>query len=310
MKKVSVVIPVFNESKNISLLFDELNSVFALLQYDKEYVFVNDGSRDDSLIILRDLSEKNSFVKVLSLSRNFGHQAALTAGIDVATGDAVITMDCDLQDPPSVIAPMLEKWEAGAKIVYGRRISRKDSFLKKWTANWYYKILYRASDIKIMGNIADFRLIDGVVAGKLRQMKERTRYLRGLVPWLGYKHDVVDYERPKRKHGETGFSMLKMMRFAMAGILNFSLLPLRLGLIIGVFIIFSGFVFLIYLAIRYFFDDQFYKLLEWLAVVNYILIGFLFILLWILGEYIGKIYDETKGRPLYIVDETMNLEGK
>jgi dolichol-phosphate mannosyltransferase len=205
---------------------------------------------------------------------------------------------------------MLEKWETGAKIVYGRRISRKDGFLKKLTARWYYKILYRASDIKIMGNIADFRLIDRVVADKLRQMKERTRYLRGLVPWLGYKYEVVDYERPKRKHGETGFSMLKMIRFAMAGILNFSLLPLMLGLIIGVFIIFSGFVFLIYLAIRYFFDGQFYKLLEWLAVVNYILIGFLFILLWILGEYIGKIYDETKGRPLYIVDETMNLEGK
>jgi dolichol-phosphate mannosyltransferase len=258
-------------------------------------------------LILRQLAEKDAAVKVLSFTRNFGHQAALTAGLDIATGDAIVTMDCDFQDPPEVILEMVEKWMAGNKIIYGRRLYRKDRFFKRVSANIYYKLLYKASEIKIMGNIGDFRLIDKSVGDELRQMKEKNRYLRGMVPWLGFSYAIVDYVRPLRIKGKTGFSLLKMSRFAMAGILNFSLFPLRLGLIIGLFIIFTGIVFLFYLAFRYFFDDQFYKLLEWLAVVNYILIGFLFILIWIVAEYIGRIYDEVKGRPLYVIETKINI---
>ena len=308
IKVISVVIPVFNEEQNIIPMYDAVKIIIKELNAEPEIIFVNDGSEDSSLIILRQLAEKNKEVKILSFTRNFGHQAAITAGLVIATGDAVVTMDCDFQDPPEVIREMVEKRKEGAKIVYGRRSFRKDGFFKRVTAKTYYKLLYKASEIKIMGNIGDFRLLDKSVVCELRQMKEKNRYLRGMVPWLGFSYAIVDYVRPKRKKGTTGFSWLKMMRFAMAGILNFSLFPLRIGLVMGISIIGSGIIFLAYLFIRMFFGDQFYKLLEWLAVVNYILIGFLFILVWIVAEYIGKIYEEVKGRPLYVIETKINVE--
>lgn len=305
-KLISIVIPIFNEEKNISLLYN------AILQYvsesELEFVFVNDGSTDASILELLRLAEEDKRVKIISFTRNFGHQAALTAGIDYAKGDAIITMDADFQDPPEVLPLLIEQWKKGAKIVYARRSHRHDRFLKRWTAKVYYNLLYKASEIKIKGNIGDFRLIDVSVAEKLRKLREHSRYLRGLIPWLGYKFAIVDYVRPLRKKGHTKFNWLKMLRFAMNGLLNFSLLPLRMGLVAGIGIIFSGIVFLIYLAYRFLFDNQFYKLLEWLAVVNYILIGVLFIFIWFIAEYIGKIYEEVKGRPIYIVDTIKNLE--
>ncbi|MCX7863025.1 MAG: glycosyltransferase family 2 protein [Bacteroidales bacterium] len=305
-KKISVVVPVFNEEKNIENIYKAITN--ELKNYSFEIVFINDGSTDQSSTILDELSNNDSRVKVISFTRNFGHQAALTAGIDFATGDAIISMDCDFQDPPELIPSLVREWENGYKIVYARRSFRNDPFLKKITAQWYYSLLYKASEVKIKGNIGDYRLIDKSVAVKLRQMRERSRYLRGLVPWLGYSYAIVDYVRPKRAVGKTKFNWLKMLRFAMNGLLNFSLLPLRIGLFAGIFIIFSGIIFLIYLAYRYFFDNQFYKLLEWLAVVNYILIGTLFIFLWFIAEYIGKIYEEVKGRPLYIIQSLKNIE--
>ncbi len=306
-KIISIVLPIYNEALNIEPMYNAIIGVIEQLNAIPEIIFVNDGSEDNSLSILRQLAEKNNNVKVLSFTRNFGHQAALTAGLDIAQGDCVVTMDCDFQDPPETILLMVEKWLEGKKIIYGRRSFRHDKFFKRITAKYYYKLLYKASEIKIMGNIGDFRLIDKSVAIELRQMKEKSRYLRGMVPWLGFSYDIVDYDRPERLRGSTSFGLIKMTRFAMTGILNFSLFPLRIGLILGVFIIITGFLFLLYLAIRFFFDEQFYKLLEWLAVVNYILIGFLFVLIWVVAEYIGRIYDEVKGRPLYIVESKINI---
>ncbi|NSW45643.1 MAG: glycosyltransferase family 2 protein [Bacteroidales bacterium] len=283
----------------------------AILQHlsesELEFIFVNDGSTDASILQLFTLADEDKRVKVISFTRNFGHQAALTAGIDFAKGDAIITMDADFQDPPEVLPLLVEQWQKGAKIVYARRSHRHDKWLKRMTAQWYYSLLYKASEIKIKGNIGDFRLIDKTVADKLRQLREHSRYLRGLIPWMGFKYAIVDYIRPHRIKGQTKFNWLKMMRFAMNGLLNFSLLPLRIGLVAGVGIIFSGIIFLFYLAYRFFFDDQFYKLLEWLAVVNYILIGVLFIFIWFIAEYIGKIYEEVKGRPLYIIENSKNI---
>jgi len=304
---ISIVIPVFNEEKNIFPLYH------AILQHlpgiELEFIFVNDGSSDGSIVQLYTLADEDKRVKVISFTRNFGHQAALTAGIDFATGDAIITMDADFQDPPEVLPLLIEQWQQGAKIVYARRSHRRDKWLKRMTAQWYYSLLYKASEIKIKGNIGDFRLIDKTVADRLRQLREHSRYLRGLIPWMGFKYAIVDYIRPHRQKGETKFNWLKMMRFAMNGLLNFSLFPLRIGLVAGVGIIFSGIIFLFYLAYRFFFDDQFYKLLEWLAVVNYILIGVLFIFIWFIAEYIGKIYEEVKGRPLYIIEDLKNIAG-
>lgn len=309
MNKISFVLPVLNEEKNIPIIYDELNKVMEnFIDYFCEFIFVNDGSGDNSPFVLFDLSQKDNRVKVLTFTRNFGHQAALTAGMDYATGNAIITMDCDMQDPPSAIPEMIEKWQKGVKIIYARRIIRKDPWLKRITAKWYYSFLQKYSEIKLPGNIGDFRLIDRSVLDYLSQMREKSRYLRGMIPWLGFSYDYVDFNRPKRIHGSTKFSWLKMFRFAMKGILNFSLFPLRLGLFVGIGSIFSGIVFFIYLIINYLFYHQFYKLLEWLAVFNFILIGFLFILLWIIAEYVYNISNEVKGRPIYVIDNTRNIE--
>jgi len=307
--KLSIIFPVFNEEQNILPLHAEVCKVLENSGLELEFIYVNDGSNDNSSNILKELCSNQKNVKFIELTRNFGHQAALTAGLDFATGDAAITMDCDFQDPPEIIPEMIKKWQEGYKIVYTRRKERKDKFFKRTTAKAYYNLLYKFSENKIQGNIGDYRLLDKKVIGVLKEMREKSRYLRGMVPWLGYEYTIIDYDRPLRKHGKTGFNLLTMFRLGMNGILSFSLAPLRLGLIMGVFIILTGIIFLIYLALNYFINNQFYKLLEWLAVVNYILIGFLFILVWIIAEYIGKIYNETKDRPIYIINNTANIGG-
>lgn len=306
--KISIVLPVYNEQDNIIPVYEKILTQLKEYDYDLEFLFVNDGSNDKSYRILKDLASKDQRVKYINLSRNFGHQVALTAGLDYATGDAVITMDCDFQDPPELIPEMIKKWLEGNQIVYTRRKERKDRFFKKITAQIYYKLLYKFSSFKIHGNIGDFRLLDKKVHKVLVSMREKSRYLRGMVPWLGYEYTVIDYDRPLRSQGKTGFSMLKMVRLGMNGILGFSLAPLRLGLILGIFIIFTGIIFFCYLLLNFLINDQFYKLLEWMAVINYTLIGFLFILIWIIGEYIGKIFDETKNRPIYLINDAGNID--
>jgi len=305
---ISIVVPVFNEEENLPVFYRKTKRVLQSLKRSYEFVFVNDGSSDHSLEVLHDLAAKDISVKFLDFTRNFGQQAALTAGLDYSSGKAIITMDCDLQDPPEIIAKMVDKWMGGAAIVYARRSKRNDKFFKKHSALFYYKLLSRFSDIKIEGNIGDFRLVDRKVLVALKGMREKSRYLRGMVAWLGYDFEIIEYERPERVHGKTGFSMLKMVRLGMIGILNFSLLPLRLGLVLGLFSMFVGFGFLTYVAIDTLFFDELYPLFKWLSIVMFIFIGFLFILVWIMAEYVGQIYNETKGRPIYVVNERVNLQ--
>lgn len=307
MPDLSIVIPVYNEEKNILLLYDRVCESLSNTNKTWELLFVNDGSWDESLNIIKALSNNDERVKLINFTRNFGQQAALTAGMDFAKGKALVTMDCDLQDPPELIPQMIDEWEKGALVVFGRRKSRKDGFFKKTTAKLYYSFLKQYSDVKITGNIGDFRLIDYKVLCHLNNMREKSRYLRGMVAWLGFKYEIIDYDRPNRINGETGFSLLKMVRLAMDGILNFSLLPLRLGMIIGLLNIFIGLSFLVYILIDSLVFDQYYPLYKWLIVVLFMLVGFLFILIWILAEYIGKIYDESKSRPLYVVHDMLNL---
>lgn len=290
------------------MLYNAIKGIFEQTAYDFELIFSNDGSTDSTAEVLRKLAQTDTRVKYIFLSRNFGQQAALTAGLDHASGDAVITMDCDLQDPPELIPDMLKKWKEGAEIVYTRRKVRKDKFLKRTTASLYYKLLSRFSDIKIGGDIGDFRLIDKKVHKELINMREKARYLRGMVYWMGYDSAIIDFVRPLRKEGKTGFSLLKMVRLAMHGILNFSLLPLRIGLILGVVTIFTGIFFLIYITIDTLVFDKVYMLYKWLSVVTFLMVGFLFILIWIMGEYIGKIYAESKDRPIYLANRKGNLE--
>lgn len=305
MKKYSVIVPVYNEEKNISLLYSKLSKIFKNKKW--ELIFVNDASTDNSLFEIKKLADKNYFIKYISFSRNFGHQAALTAGLDNALGDAVISMDCDLQDPPEIIPAMIKKWEEGADVVYARRKNRKDNLFKKYTAIWYYKLLHKFSEVEIPRNVGDFRLVDKKVLNELKNMKEKARYLRGMVAWLGFKYDFVDFIRPERIHGQTNYTLKKMIRLASDGILNFSLLPLKLGMMLGLLSILVGVFFLIYMVLDTLLNASgnisYYELYKWLSVSFLILLGFLFVCIWIIGEYIGRIYNESKQRPLYVIKE-------
>ncbi len=306
-KLISIVVPVFNEFGNIGVFYQSLIHEFEHMDYEFELIYVNDGSNDNSDIEISKLTTNDQRVKAIHFTRNFGQQAALIAGISSASGQAVITMDCDLQDPIELIPQMISKWEEGYKIVYARRVKRQDSFFKKFTASIYYRLLKQFSEVKIPTNIGEFRLIDNCIISDLDKASIHTGYLRGMIAWLGYEYAIIDFDRPNRKHGKTGFSFLKMVRLAMAGILNFSLIPLRIGLFIGIFTILTGIIFLFYLLINYLVFDQFYKLLEWLAVTTYIFIGFLFVLIWIISEYIGKIYKGNAGMPTYVVRKKENI---
>jgi glycosyltransferase involved in cell wall biosynthesis len=310
MSCISIVVPVYNEQDNIHVLVDALIKVMEQVEPDYEIILVDDGSNDHSLGIIKKLARENTKIRYLSFSRNFGQQAAITAGLDFAHADAIITMDADLQDPPQLIPEMIQAWKSGSDIVLMRRKYRNDGLFKRISASLYYYFLDKFSEYKFKGNVGDFRLIDKKVADELRNLKEKNRYLRGMILWMGYTLTYLDYHRPNRKRGKTGFSLLKMIRLGMDGILNFSLLPLRLGLIIGTLVIFLGFLFLIYIIYDSLWNNMIYQLYKWLSVITFIFTGFLFILIWILGEYIGKIYNEVKNRPIYLVRDKSNFENE
>lgn len=307
MEKYSFVIPSYNEALNIPVIYDKIAKEMEPISQSWEIIYVNDGSKDNSMEVLRDLSAKDERVKWIDLSRNFGHQAALTAGLDFANGDAVISMDCDMQDPPELIGQMIAEWKNGFKIVYARRKNRKDGFLKKTTAVWYYKILYKFSDTKIPRNVADFRLVDKVVLAELRTMTEHSRYLRGMVSWLGFSHTFVDFDRPERLHGQAGYTWGKSLKLAMDGIMNFSLAPMKLAFWLGVLFNVLGGLFLVYMTLDTIFNHVRYELIKWLTVAIFMAVGLQYVLLWIMGEYIGRIYEESKNRPVYIIRSKGNL---
>lgn len=307
MNTISIVIPVFNEQENLLELTGELEEVLSPMMPDYEIILVDDASTDLSLPIMKKLAEKDPRIKYLSFSRNFGQQAALTAGLDFASGDAIITMDADLQDPPRLIPEMIQAWQNGNEIVLMRRRQRNDGVFKRISAGLYYFLLDKFSDNKQQGNVGEFRLISRKVCDELRTLREKTRYLRGMISWMGYPCSFIDYDRPNRIRGKSGFSLLKMTRLGMNGILNFSLLPLRAGLILGAIIVLTGTIFLLYVSYDAFINCVEYQLYKWLSITTFILTGFLFILIWILGEYIGKIYNEVKNRPIYLIREKGNL---
>jgi polyisoprenyl-phosphate glycosyltransferase len=308
-QQISIILPIFNEEENILILYKELKSILAALQdkYDYEFIFINDGSRDRSWPILKDLASKDPCIKAISFGRNFGHQIALTAGYDVARGNAIISMDADMQDPPSLLLDMIKEWENGAHIVYARRVDRKDSFLKRLTAKLYYKFLDLISDVKIPRNVGDFRLIDQKVLKTLNQCREKARYFRGMVAWTGFSHTFLDFTRPNRVAGSTGYTWKKMFKLAFDGMTSFSMFPLKLAAYVGVFVITTGSLMFLYITFDALLNRVNYPLFKWLVTIIYIFMGIQFLLLWFLGEYIGRIHDQQKGRPLYVISEEVNL---
>jgi dolichol-phosphate mannosyltransferase len=305
---LSIIIPVFNEEKNINPLLDRL--IKRVKKYSYEIIFINDGSTDKTGEIIKKESEKNSNIKLISFVRNFGHQMALTCGYQYAKGEVVISMDADLQDPPEVIDQMIDKWQKGAKIVYGKRNQREgEGWFKKITALIFYRLINFLSDVPIPTDVGDFRLLDREVVDFLNQLPERQRFLRGLVAWPGFKSDFVYFKRDKRFAGQTHYPFSKMLNFALEGIISFSVKPLRLASYLGFITAAIGFLGIIYALYRRLFLPHQYWVTGWTALFVAVMFigGIQLLTIGIIGEYIGKIYQQLQDRPLYIVKEKINL---
>lgn len=306
-KTVSLVIPIYNEQDNIPILYQQLVAIMDQLQekYSWECIFVNDGSNDNSWNCIAHLHNQDDRIKALSFTRNFGYQKALTAGHDYAKGDAVITLDADLQDPPELIYSMITKWENGYHIVYGKRSSRNDGFLKDVTAYAYYMILSWISDIMIPRNVGDFRLLDRKVVDTILQCREQDRYWRGLVAWTGYKSIALEFVRPERIAGQTGYTWKKLFKLAFDGITCFSLFPLHLAFYFGTFLVVTGICMMGYMLYDTVLYSVYYPLYKWMAIFIYVNMGFQCIFLWLMGYYVGTFYSVQKNRPAYIIEDCL-----
>lgn len=302
--RISVVIPVYNEQDNLGVLHERLSRVLAPLG-SYEVLFVDDGSADASVPIILDLQRQDAGVKLLRFSRNFGHQAAITAGIDAARGDAVILMDSDLQDPPEVLPRLVEQWEQGFEVVYAVRERRDEGIIKRATASVFYRTLRALADVDIPVDSGDFCLLDRKVADVLRSLPEKSRFLRGLRSWAGFRQVGVPYARPARHAGEAKYTARKMLKLAFDGIVSFTNLPLKLASFLGFGTAFAGFTYLALAVVSRLSTGSLPQ--GWTALVAIILIlgGAQLIVMGFLGSYIARIYEETKGRPMYVVAETV-----
>ncbi len=304
-KKLSVIIPIYNEEGNIPALFERLSSVVSKMDVEPEFLFVNDGSRDNSIALIKALAVKNTFVKYIDFSRNFGHQVAVSAGLDKASGDAIVIIDADLQDPPELIIEMFGKMQNGFDVVYAKRRARKgESFLKKFTAGMFYRILGSITSVSIPVDTGDFRIMSKQVADIVKSMPEKEKFLRGQISWVGFEQTFVEYDRDERQSGETGYTYSKMIRFALDGITSFSNFPLKFAS--GAGFVVSGFSFLMILYALY--SRYILKVYEpgWTSLMLAITFigGIQLISIGIIGEYISRMSANIRNRPLYIIKNT------
>ena len=304
-KLVSIIIPCFNEEGNINKLYETLENNIST-DYNWEFIFVDDGSSDQTIEKIKELNEKDQRVKYISFSRNFGHQYALKAGLDFCKGDCAISMDADLQHPPSLMKEMLKFWEEGNQIVYSiRKDDENTSFLKRKTSKIFYSLINYLSEIDINQGAADYRLLDRQVIEIIKvDIKEYNLFLRGLISWVGFNQIGIEYYPEKRFSGASKYSYKKMISFALTGITSFSVKPLRVSMLIGFFLSIFSFMYGIYALIVVLFNFQ--SVSGWASIIACVLFigGIQLMILGILGEYIGKIYFEVKKRPLYIIKET------
>ncbi|MDL2235871.1 glycosyltransferase family 2 protein [Christensenellaceae bacterium OttesenSCG-928-L17] len=307
-KLLSVIVPVYNEEEVLPISYARFSEALSkITDYDYELIYVDDGSRDRSLDLLRDFAKNDPRLRVLSFSRNFGHQLAVTAGMDIAKGDAVIIIDVDLQDPPEIIAQMVARWEAGADVVYGKRKKREgESAFKLVTAFFYYRLLSFMSSYPIPLDSGDFRLLDRAVAQQFLTMREHNRFLRGMSAWMGYTAEPLEYARAEREAGKTKYTLKKMLKLAFDGIAGFSYKPLTLPGYIGAAICTLSLLGLLALIIL----AAIIGVAPWLWALAGILFvqGIVLVALGLQGAYLGRMYDELKGRPLYIVRETIGTD--
>ena len=314
MKKISVVIPMYCEEEVADICYKRVVNNLKKLsdKYNYEIIFINDGSKDSTLEILKKIASNDNNVKIISFSRNFGHQAAVTAGIRNVTGDAIIIMDADLQDPPELFEGMIEKWEEGYEVVYGKRKTREgESIFKLLTARMFYNTLNKLSEIEIPKDTGDFRLVDRKVIDVIAILPEHNKFLRGLFSWVGFNQYAYEYNRVNRIAGKTKYPFKKMFKLATDGILSFSAKPLKIVGAIGIFSVIVSIIILIYSIVSYMFKLN--SLTPgWTSIMCTMTFigGIILISLWMIGEYIARIYEESLGRPEYIIDELINFKGE
>ena len=309
--ELSIVIPCYNEASNLEVLFERLRSSLDPLNLSYEIICINDGSRDNTLEVLIQYHHQDDRIKIINLSRNFGKEVALTAGLDHSQGRGVIPIDADLQDPPELIADLVAKWQEGYDVVYATRRSRRgESWLKQWTAQSFYNLITRLSPLFIPANTGDFRLMDRRVIEALKLMPERTRFMKGLFAWVGFRQTSILFDRPERYRGQTTWNYWKLWNFALEGITSFSSFPLKIWGYIGVFfssLSFACGLFLILRTLLFGVDVPGYASL---MVTILFLGGIQLMSLGILGEYLSRVYEEVKGRPLYLVRDRYGFEVK
>lgn len=308
MTDLSIIIPMHNEQDVLEKLFARLVPCIEQVTHNYEIVCVNDGSRDNTLALLRDYHAKDSRIKIISLSRNFGKEAALSAGIDLCSGDAVIPIDADLQDPPELIPEMWAKWKEGYQVVLATRKSRPgDSWFKRVSAAGFYKVINSISTVKIPRNTGDFRLMDRVVVESVRQMHERTRFMKGIFAWVGYKTHTIYFDRENRAAGSTSWNYRRLWHFALDGIFSFTTVPLRIWTYMGALISMFAFVYALWIIFKTLYHGVEAPGYASLMVAILFMGGIQLISLGVIGEYVGRIYRETKQRPIYLVGEKIGF---
>ena len=308
LPKYSILVPVFNEEEVVELFYETMTKTIRPLNEEYEIVFVNDGSKDKSLEILTSLAKKDSRVKVINFSRNFGQQAAELAALSYAKGEAVIIMDVDLQDPPSVAIQMIGEWKKGFEVVHGKRKKRKgETIFKKVTAHCYYRFLRKITNMDIPTDTGEFKLYDHKVVDAILALPEHNRYLRALATWVGFKQTSIEFDRPERSAGVTKWTVKKMVRLAEDGIIANSMYPLKIALKLGLFFIFASLItfitFIVLVAVKISLP-----LVAWIFPSIALIGGIILVTNGLTNAYIGRIYDEVKGRPNYIVSSTINID--
>jgi len=307
--RYSIVAPCYNEEQSLPELYRRINEVMDQTDEIWELVLINDGSADRTAELMSELNAADSRVHYLDFARNFGHQIAVTAGMDYAQGDAVVLIDADLQDPPELILEMIEKWKAGYQVIYAVRSERKgESWFKLFTAKAFYRLIFRITDVEIPLDTGDFRLMDRKVVEAMKQMKEKHRFIRGMTSWVGFKQTGVEYVRQERFAGETKYPIRKMLNFAMNAITGFSYLPLQLATYLGFIIAGLSALGVIAVVIARLSGSQAFFGQATTLIMVLFLGGVQLISLGIIGEYLGRIYDEVKGRPMYIVNEAVGFD--
>lgn len=305
--KLSIIVPMYNEGSNVSYFFEKINSVLQV--YDYEIICINDGSKDDTLERLKIIAATDQRLKIIDLSRNFGKEIALTAGLNYSNGDAVIPIDADLQDPPGLIPQLVEKWREGYDVVYATRLKREgETWVKKTTAHLFYRFIRKITRFEIPADTGDFRLMSKRVVEALNQLPEQHRFMKGLFSWVGFKQTSIPYYRDPRYAGRTSFNYWKLWNFAIEGITSFSFAPLQLSSYVGFFTAFISLLYALYLIISTLFFGNNVPGYPSLMVAILFFGGVQLLTIGVIGEYVGRIYNESKHRPLYFIQEKINIE--